>query len=381
MIYFDNAATSGFKPKCVIDTVSECLTKFSVNPNRSGHTTAIYLSGRIFDVRQAVAKLTGLNGNVIFTQNCTAALNYIILGSVRTGGHVITSVMEHNSVLRPLMFLKEKGVIDITVLEPDKSGSINPEKVREALRPNTYLAVLTHASNVTGNANDAKEIGKVLRRANVLFALDAAQSAGYMPINMSDWGVDFLAMPAHKGLHGIMGCGVLCVSKGAKLSPVLFGGTGNRSHELIQPDDMPEGFESGTLNVPAILALGSAIEWWYDNRVALTSQQLSVHKIITQGLKGNKNVELFSAPINRSGIISFRVNNADCDYIANRLSVEYDIAVRSGLHCAPLIHNHLNTFETGLIRVSVSGTNTKEEADILINAINKITDANKIEII
>lgn len=374
MIYFDNAATTFFKPQEALDGLKKAVTLLPVNPNRSFNELTNELSEEIFSTRKALADMVGLNNpaNVVFGQNCTDALNLAILGGIRVkGSHVITSVLEHNSVLRPLKMLERSGNISLTVLEPDKNMIISPEKVLNALLPATRMVVLAQTSNVLGATQPVAEIGRICRRNGVTFVIDAAQSAGYIPLNMEKDCVDMVALPAHKGLHGIAGLGALCFNEKSKPNPIRLGGTGTQSHMLTQPTDSPEGFESGTVNSPAILALKGALTWWNSNHVEFNEHMKLVMDTIRNGLTNVKRIKVLSVP-NDSGIISFEVLGSDSQEIADVLARDYKIATRGGLHCAPLCHNFLGTSRTGLVRISVSGENTQEEAYAFLNAMEQI---------
>lgn len=373
MIYFDNAATTFHKPKEVVDAVNNAMRNFSINNGRSGYKKALDLSLAIEQVRKQVADFVGLKqqSNVVFTNNCTHALNLAILGNCEKGGNVITSVCEHNSVLRPLVQLRDNGFITLTLLKPNEEGQITAEDVQKAILPSTYMVVLQHASNVTGRALQLTPIGEVTRKHNITFVVDAAQSIGYIPINMEKSNINLLAFPAHKGLHGIVGCGCLCFDDKSTPMPIMYGGTGTNSHLLTQPTDSPEGFESGTINSIGILALGAALEWWKENYKQLLAQQYKVHDVCLNGLKNIKGLHLHSGN-NASGILSFAYNELDSGVVCDYLDKNFDIATRGGLHCAPLMHEFLGTSSTGLTRVSVSGFNTIDEAHKLIYALSKL---------
>ena len=374
MIYFDNSATTFFKPKEAIEELLIATTKLSVNPNRSFNDLTLELSQKIFETRQAIAQLVNLDfpQNVIFGLNCTDALNLAILGSVKKKGiHVITSVLEHNSVLRPLYVLQQSGHIQLTVLQPDKNMNVLPTFVENALLPNTKIVILSHVSNVLGATQNLKAIGEVCHKNGILFIVDGAQSVGYTDVDMKNNHINLLAFPAHKGLHGIAGCGVLCFDQKSAPNPIKFGGTGTQSHLLAQPTETPEGYESGTLNSPAILALLGALNWRKNNHVKFLKQMKLVQTTLFESLSEVKKIKIRSVPTD-SGIVTFEVSNKDSQEICDILSQNYGIATRGGLHCAPLCHKFLGTEKTGLLRASVSGNNTLEETYIFVNAIKQI---------
>lgn len=374
MIYFDNAATTYFKPQEVLDAYLTGATKYSVNPNRSFNNLTARLSELILNTRKKAALKVNCKNplNVVFGLNCTDALNLAILGSVKKRGeHVVTSVLEHNSVLRPLCRLKQRGFIDLTILTPDKNMLVSAEILSKAITPKTTCVVLSHVSNVTGATQNLKEIGEVCKNNDIKFIVDAAQSMGYLPIDMTDANINMVAFPAHKGLHSTVGCGVLCFDDNSKPAPIRYGGTGTQSHLLSQPTDSPEAYESGTLNSPAILALNAAFDWHEANKTKFLNQTQLVQNTIAEGLADIKNVKIYSVQ-NQSGIITFNIGESDSNAICDILAQNYGIYLRGGLHCSPLCHKYLGTTNTGLVRVSVSGNNTLSQAYIFLNAVQQI---------
>ena len=377
MIYLDNAATTGYKPPQVINAVADALQNLSANPGRSGHKLSTKAMMTTMQTRQSVCDF--VNGyspdKVIFCQNCTSALNLAILGSATKGCHVISSFCEHNSILRPLFELQRRKIIDLTMLVPDGNHKISPADVQSAIRKNTTMIVLGHISNVTASIQNITEIGKIAKKHNILFVVDGAQSVGYTQIDMQKQNIDMLAFPAHKGLHGPMGLGCLCFGDKAP-KPIVYGGTGTDSHMLLQPTTTPEGFESGTQNLPAISGLYSAIEWHKSVDVIDSQKRKVFAKMIFDGLKLIKGVSVISSPDFESGIISFAIDNVDSLFASDLLDDKFDIATRAGLHCAPLIHKHLGTDKTGLVRASVSAQNTKDEVYAFLNAVEQIAKQN-----
>lgn len=377
MIYLDNAATTGYKPPQVINAVADALQNLSANPGRSGHKLSTKAMMTTMQTRQSVYDF--VNGyspdKVVFCQNCTSALNLAILGSVTKGCHVISSFCEHNSILRPLFELQKRKIIDLTMLVPDGNHKISTADLQSAIRKNTTMIVLGHISNVTASIQNIAEIGKIAKQRGILFIVDGAQSVGYTQVDMQKQNIDMLAFPAHKGLHGPMGLGCLCF--GDKMPrPIVYGGTGTDSHMLLQPTTTPEGFESGTQNLPAIAGLYSAIEWHKSVDVIDSQKRKVFAKMIFDGLKLIKNVSVISSPDFESGIISFAIDNVDSLFASDLLDDKFDIATRAGLHCAPLIHKHLGTDKTGLVRASVSAQNTKDEVYAFLNAVEQIAKQN-----
>ena len=371
MIYLDNAATTLHKPRQVIKAVAQAMDSMG-NSARGTHAGALCAARTVYGARVKLALLFGCEADhVVFTSNSTEALNIAIAGIICPGDHVISTDLEHNSVLRPLFELRQRGIISLSVLAPDRENRLTAQAVQNAFNKDTRLVVLSHVSNVVGFVNDVASIGDLCRRAGVTFIVDAAQSAGYTEIDMQRMKIDLLAFPAHKGLHGIQGCGCLCFNEESKPKPIIFGGTGSQSNLLLQPKDSPDCFEAGTLNTPAILALGEAIEWHSENGKNNHAQIELVANTVKEGLKEIPDVHIMSLK-NPSGIVSFRIGDSSSDKISDILSEQYGIAVRSGLHCAPLCHKFLGTEKTGLVRVSVSGQNTLKEAYIFLNAIEHI---------
>lgn len=369
MIYFDNAATVRYKPQCVLDAVMREYIR-SANPGRSGHNDSIDAALIVHRARESVKKLiNNMDAEVCFTKNCTEALNLAILGTVRQGGHVITSVMEHNSILRPLNELKRDGRIKLTILDAP-NGTVEPSKLVEKICSDTYLIALTHMSNVTGAINKIEEIGKITSGRGIILLVDAAQSLGHIPFDMRELGCDIVAAPAQKGLHGVQGAGFLCYSKRIKINPIMYGGTGTESENIFQPRTAPESLESGTQNTAGIAALGAGIEWTAKNFDKINTHIQNLSKRIIDGLKYYERVKLYTENLN--GIISFEIKGLSSSEVADILNDRYDIAVRSGIHCAPYLHKSLNTLEKGLVRVSVGYNNNLRDVKRLLYAINEI---------
>ena len=369
MIYLDNAATTNYKPKEIIDTVTDCLTKYPYNPNRSGNKISLELQQKLYDARRKLHLLLNNDSemHVAFTSGCTAALNLAIIGTAKKG-HVIITATEHNSVLRPIMQLEKKGYVEVSVAEPDKNGEITVEEIERHIRNDTYLICVSHASNVTGTAQKLTDIGALARRKNIKFLVDCAQSIGYFPLDMNKCNVDMVAIGAHKGLHAMQGAGALIFDERAIPRPITFGGTGSESHLYYQPETIPDSLESGTLPCPAILAMNAGVDWWLKNWKQNRDNVVEMQMTVLDGLKTIHNVNVYSRE-NKSGIIAFNVGDRDSAEISDLLSEKYDIAVRGGLQCAPLMHKHLGTLEQGVVRASVSCITTKHECYSLLNAV------------
>ncbi len=365
MIYFDNAATSRFKPRAVKKATLDAICN-SANPGRASHNDAIKAAITVERARNAVLRFVDAKrANVAFTKNCTEALNLAVLGTMTPGAHVVTSVLEHNSVLRPLFMLQKEGLIDLTVIG-EKNGTITAEDVAAAISDKTKLVVITAMSNVTGFTPPLAEIGEVCAKSGIYFLVDGAQGLGHIPISFDKMGIDMLCGAAHKGVHGIMGCGFLVFSKRILINPLMYGGTGTESANPYQPKDPPESLESGTLNLPAIAALEPGLLWTEKHFAKINAKCAEISFYLHEELK-NAGVPLYS--VAGSPLITFRLPAWDSQTVADVLSQEYGIAVRAGLHCAPLIHKALKTEKEGLVRVSVGANNTMRQAKRLAFAI------------
>ena len=372
MVYFDNAATGGFKISAVTDAAQTVLKYLCANPGRSGHRLSLAGLNIVNETRDALAQtFNAKSERVIFTKNCTEALNMAIFGSLKDGGHVITTIFEHNSVLRPLFTLKDKGLIDLDVVEPQLNKPLNL-LIEEKINPSTYLIVATSVSNVTGYELPIEEIGAVAKKHGILFLVDGAQGGGHVPIDMKKNNISFLALAGHKGLGGIMGSGALIIDDQTDLEPMLFGGTGSETFNLTQPQCYPERLEAGTLNLPAIAALNEGIRHVNKNLKNFSLHILNATKNIIHALKTIPGVDCFSAP-NRAGIVAFRLKNLPSSEVADILNSDYDIAVRGGFHCAPLTHKFLSTENEGLVRVSLAVQNSSREVDYFIRAVKEIS--------
>ena len=362
MIYLDNAATGRYKPQSVISAVNYALRR-SANPGRSGHKASLDLALAVEEVREKILNFFGAEGaNVVFTKNCTEALNVALMGAHKKGSHVITTALEHNSVLRPLYHLASLGEIELTVLSPDKSGTVPPFAVRSALQENTSQVVMTHVSNVTGAANDVRSVGRMLAGTGVKFIVDCAQSAGHARIRFHDFNVDAICAPGHKGMFGPQGTGFIVFRNEFKPHPVLFGGTGTDSDNVFQPSSVPEGLESGTLNTPGILGLGAAVDWVSENSDLVRTAVSSLTSAILKGLSSLDGVRLYTKTDEVSGVVSFNLMHSGSSEVADYYNSR-GIAVRSGLHCAPLVHANLGTLERGAVRVSPAYPNSMREID------------------
>lgn len=381
MIYLDNGATTFPKPKVVTDKIMECSLGYAGNPGRSGHKLAMKMDLEIYETREKICKL--INGtevlNVIFTFNATDSLNLAIKGVLEEGDHVITTSMEHNSVLRPLNKLRKDGKIELSIVYADDKGYIDPQKIFEALTPNTKMIVTTHMSNVFGTIVDIKAIGDFCKENNILYLVDASQSIGVLDIDVQEMNIDLLAFPGHKALFGPMGTGALYIKEGIIVKPLKEGGTGSYSHSIDQPELYPDSLESGTPNGVGIIALGKGID--FINEVGLENirnHEMSLKNHFIQLLKDNEDVILYGTLDDRQGaVVSLNVKDMDSSEISYILSDEFDIYTRPGFHCAPLAHKTMGTEELGAIRFSFGYYNTLEEIDKTVEALLNIIERNK----
>lgn len=381
MIYVDNGATTFPKPKIVTDKIMECSLGYAGNPGRSGHKLAMKMDLEIYETREKICKL--INGNevlnVIFTFNATDSLNLAIKGVLEKGNHVVTTSMEHNSVLRPLNQLRKDGIIDLSIIYADNKGYIEPQKIFDAVTTNTKMIVTTHMSNVFGTIVDIKSIGEFCRDNNILYLVDAAQSIGVLDIDVQDMNIDLLAFPGHKALFGPMGTGALYIKEGIKVKPLKQGGTGSYSHSIDQPELYPDSLESGTPNGVGIIALGKGID--FINQVGLENirnHEISLKNHFIDLLKDNDDIILYGTLDDRQGaVVSLNVKNMDSSEVSYILSDEFDIYTRPGFHCAPLAHKSLGTDELGAIRFSFGYFNTIEEVEQCANALKNIIERNK----
>ena len=367
MIYFDNAATGGFKPDGVLSATAAAL-KTCANPGRSGHKLSIACAERVFAVRSALAGFFNApsSDRVIFTKNCTEALNIAIFGTLRAGDKVVSTVAEHNSVLRPLHYLQNAGV-KVELAPLTAYGDIDVSALVAAAK-GAKAVIVTLASNVTGTAPDITRIRSEIPPETYLIC-DGAQACGHQKIDVQALGIDALAVAGHKGMLGIQGSGALVFSERFNPAPVLFGGTGSESIKLDMPDFYPDRLESGTLSYPAIVSLGEGALYlkthMYENR----DRTLYLTDLTLNGLSLLDGVRLYSKP-NHFGIVALAFNNLQSELAAYRLSEEFSICVRGGLHCAPLMHRALHT--DGLVRVSLSAFNNEREVDYFLRAAEKL---------
>ena len=377
MIYLNNAATSHPKPDAVYDEVCRELRNASADPGRSAHRKASDAGRMIFETREKLARLFGIrqSGRIIFTSNATVALNLATMGFLIPGDHCITTGMEHNALGRPLEFLARRGVV-VEKVPCSPLGELAAKDVAAAITNRTRLIAITHASNVIGTLTPLAEIGAIARRHGVPLLVDASQTAGSFPLDVEALGIDLLACPGHKGLLGPQGTGVLYVAPQLQLSPILFGGTGSHSAEVLMPDFLPDRHEPGTLNSPGIAGLGAGVQFLLDQGVAqIRTHELALCGRLLEGLAGIDGMALYGHPdpARRASVVSFNVRGMDPAEMGNRLDEAFDIAVRVGLHCAPDAHRTMGTFPMGAVRLSPGYFNTLADVDAAIEAVRCVT--------
>ncbi|MDR7871398.1 MAG: aminotransferase class V-fold PLP-dependent enzyme [Tissierellaceae bacterium] len=375
MVYFDNAATTFPKPQVVYDTIMDSMVNYGANPGRSGHKLALKASRGVFETRQLLSKFfnTGNPMNIIFTFNCTESLNIAIKGVLKSGDHVITTSMEHNSVLRPIEYLKRIGV-ESTIVSANSQGLVDPKDIENAIKPNTKLIVTTHVSNLVGSILPIEEIGAIAKKHNVYYLVDGAQSAGVYDIDVKKMNIDMLAFPGHKGLLGPQGTGGLYISEELDIDSIFQGGTGSESSSMIQPSVRPDKFESGTINAPGVIGLGEGIRFIMEKGIEnIKDHEEELAKYFIDQIKNIEEIKIYGPLTDRQGpVVSINVKDIDSSEISYILDDKYNIAVRPGLHCAPLAHKTIGTLNQGTVRFSFGMYNTFEEIDYAVKALKEI---------
>ena len=378
MIYFDNGATTFPKPRSVVNAVNFAMNNCA-NPGRSGHSLSIKSSEIIYACRKNLAKLfdTDKTENVIFTNNCTTALNTVIKGTLKDGDHVIISSLEHNAVLRPVAALEDKGVSYSVAQVVERDNDKTLDNFRSLINSKTKMIICTHASNVFGVRLPVERIGAMCRIYGILFCVDAAQTAGVLPISLKNSDIDYLCTAGHKGLYGPMGTGVLIINNEKTPGSLTQGGTGSFSADIAQPDVLPDKYESGTPNVSGIAGLNEGVKFVMKRGVsAVEAYESELANRLYSGLSNIENVVLYTEQPGAGSyapVISFNIKNKDCEETAGMLNRKFNIAVRAGLHCAPLAHKSYGTLESGTVRAVVSVFNNRAQVDYFINAVNKIS--------
>jgi cysteine desulfurase/selenocysteine lyase len=379
LVYLDNAATSWPKPPAVMAAMSRLLGEAGANPGRSGHHLSVEAARAVFRAREAVAGLLGVPDplRVIFCANATHALNLAILGFLGPDQHVVTTSMEHNSVMRPLRALEQEGT-RVTVVDCSTEGVLDPAAVERALCPETALIVVNHASNVVGTLLPVKEVASIARARGVLLLVDGAQSVGAQPMTMEELGADLLAFTGHKALYGPSGTGGLVIGEKVDVSrmrPLMRGGTGSNSESEIQPDFLPDKFESGTLNVVGLAGLEAGVRWLIEQGIeGLRSRERELTARLIEGLRDIAGVEVRGTldASRQLPVVSFTIEGMEPGEIGLRLDEEFAIAARVGLHCSPATHRTIGTFPTGTVRFSLSAFTSVDDVDHALGAVRRL---------
>ena len=376
MIYLDNAATTLKKPDCVVAAVTNALCNMG-NSSRGTHNSSLKSARAVFSARLSLAKLFNAPGpeRVVFTQNSTEALNIAINGLFSKGDHVITTDLEHNSVLRPLYRLEDAGVITLSVVSADKQGCVDYGDFARLIRPETKAIVCTHASNLTGNVLDLEQVGIIAKTHGLYLVVDASQTAGAYPIDMEKLGISVLCFTGHKGLMGPQGTGGLCVATGAEIRPFKVGGSGVQSYGRTHPEEMPTRLEAGTLNGHGIAGLGAGADFILETGIdAIRDHEIILAKRFYAGVKDIPGVTVYGDFSNwdRTAVVALNIGDYDSGAVSDALEEDYGIATRPGAHCAPRMHKALGTAEQGAVRFSFSWFNTVEEVDAAIQAVKEL---------
>ncbi len=377
MIYMDNAATSFPKPEAVYNEMDKCLRTYCANPGRGSHTMSVASAATVITTRERIAKLLKIEDslNISFTKNATEALNIAICGCLSPGDHVITTCMEHNSVIRPLKTLEKNRGVKLSIVGADSLGRVDPQDIRKSINKRTRLIVCTLSSNVNGIIMPVVEIGKIARDNGIMYLIDASQGLGSIDLDINRAHADMVAFPGHKGLLGPQGTGGLYVSPQIKMKPLMRGGTGSNSELLYQPEIMPDKLESGTLNTPGLAGLGAGLEFIQKNgvdKIRKKKDELTVR--LFDGIRRINNIKMFSPESieENSGIVAFNFDGVDSTEVSYQLDKQYKIECRAGLHCAPLAHSHFKTVNSGIVRLSIGCFNTNDEVDFVVQSINMI---------
>lgn len=377
MIYMDNAATTMRKPEEVIEAVVGAMNSMG-NAGRGAHSASLSASRVIYNTREALARFFGAESpkQIVFTNNSTESLNIAIKGLLEPGDHVVTTMLEHNSVLRPLYEMEEKGV-SLTIVKSNPKGTISYEKLEAAVQENTKAIICTNASNLTGNYVDVKRVGEIAKRKGVLLVVDASQTAGVYPIHVKEMNIDILCFTGHKSLLGPQGTGGLYVREGLKLKPLKSGGSGVQTYLKKHPDDMPTALEAGTLNGHGIAGLGAAIAYLEKEGIDnIRKKELQHMWHFYHGVKDIPGVKVygdFDTEV-RCPVVTLNIGDYDSSEVSDELLMTYGISTRPGAHCAPLMHEALGTVEQGAVRFSFSHYNTEEEIETAIAAIRELAE-------
>ena len=375
MIYMDNAATTMHKPQCVIDAVVRAMSSMG-NAGRGANDASLSASRIIYDTRERLCRLFGGTSpkQVVFTNNSTESLNIAVRGLLKPGDHVVTTMLEHNSVLRPLYEMEKNGV-RLTVVKSDEKGRVRISDMEDALCDDTKMIVCTNGSNLTGNYVDIESVGKIAKAHGVLFVVDASQTAGVFPIDVERMNIDVLCFTGHKGLLGPQGTGGLYVREGIAIRPLKSGGTGVQTYSTSQPAEMPTALEAGTLNGHGIAGLHAALGYLEETGIdAIRKQEQALMRKFYEGVKDISGVTVYGdfESEDRCAIVTLNIGEYDSGEVSDALLTDYGISTRSGGHCAPLMHEALGTVEQGAVRFSFSHYNTEEEVETAIRAVREL---------
>lgn len=385
LIYLDNAATSFPKPDAVHDAVREFYATSGVNPGRTGCDLALAAEHMIHDTRRRLSAFFNPSleaagkpkdpNRLVFTLNATMSLNLIINGCVRAGDHVVTTMLEHNSVIRPVNHKVRDEGAEATYVSPDGEGYLDPDEIKRAIKPNTTLVVVNHGSNVTGVVQDLEAIGRVCKEAGVRLAVDSAQTAGVLPIDQAAWHIDFLSFTGHKGLFGPTGTGGICVADDAEICGTIYGGTGVRSAVPYHLEEYPYRLEAGTLNLAGIAGLSAGLTWIEERGLgSIYQHEMGLLEKLQSGLSEVAGVTIWGTTrlTERVATLSVTVEGYDAEDVGTILDVDYGIQTRTGLHCAPLIHEHHGTVPRGTVRFSCGPFTTDEHIETAVRAVAEL---------
>ena len=377
MIYMDNAATTMQKPKEVAEAVAAAINSMG-NAGRGAHGASLSASRIIYDTRERLCRLFGGESpkQIVFTANSTESLNIAVKGLLEPGDHVITTMLEHNSVLRPLYEMEEKGV-SLTIVESDASGNIRYEDIEEAICPGTKAVVCTNGSNLTGNLVDIRRVGEITRKHGVLLIVDASQTAGVFPIDVREMNIDVLCFTGHKGLLGPQGTGGMYVREGLDIRPLKSGGSGVQTYSMAHPSEMPTALEAGTLNGHGIAGLHAALGYLEETGIEnIRRREQEVMRKFYEGVRQIPGIKIYGdfQAEERCPIVALNIGDYDSSEVSDELLTEYNISTRPGAHCAPLMHQALGTVEQGAVRFSFSHYNTDEEVETAIEALRTLAE-------
>ncbi len=379
MIYLDNSATSFPKPDVVYDFMTNFYRKHGVNPGRSGFDAAVETEEIVFNTRKLLTELFHGGGDpnrLTFSYNATDSLNIVLQGLAEKGKHVITTMLEHNSVLRPLYCMQQQGIIDVTYIPFNKDGYVDPDDIKKAIRPNTKFVACTHSSNVIGTIQPLKEIGKICKDNGLIFVVDGSQGAGSVPLDMVDCGIDVYVFTGHKCLMGPTGIGGSYVREGIDIRQTRFGGTGVRSAVKTHLEEYPYRLEAGTINLLGIAGLNAGVKWIKEQGIEnIHQREIMLWDKLRKGLQSIEGVTTYCANSieNQNPVLSFNIKGFDAGDVGTMLDVDYDIACRTGLQCAPRVHEQIGTIDIhGTVRLSVGAFTTDAEIDTAINAVKEI---------